>query len=493
MTIVQTTFGKIKGYTENNLEIFKGIPFAKPPIDELRFKPPQVKKSWEGVLETMEFGPCAFQAYSDLTKLTGKLQPESEDCLTLNIWTPGIDNKKRPVMFWIHGGGYLIGGSRAPTYDGAPLAQRGDIVIVTINYRLGIFGYLYVPGETANVGQLDQVLALKWVHDNIDKFGGDPNNITIFGESAGAYSVITIAAMPIADGLYRRIIAQSMPTINPKVSEQVSKDILKALGIKEGDFDALRKIPTEEIMKVQNEITKKGGLVFRPYIDGDIILAHPLTLFKEGKLKNIDLMMGTNLHEAKLFTALNPITREIKDEKAIIGYLSTYGINSEKARNIMDIYKEAQPELLLNNPKELLDSIATDLMFRVATLQMLEAQSQFQQNTYNYLFTWESKAFNGKYGACHALELPFVFNTLDQPGMLLLLGDVSDVENLPENMMDAWLSFARTGNPNHDGIPKWPAYDKEKRATLLFGKECKVVNALFEKERKAWDGIIGNY
>ncbi|MFW9988992.1 MAG: carboxylesterase/lipase family protein, partial [Candidatus Odinarchaeota archaeon] len=365
-------------------------------------------------------------------------------------------------------------------------------VIITINYRLGAFGYLYVPGETANVGQLDQVLALKWVHDNIDKFGGDPNNITIFGESAGAYSVITIAAMPSADGLYRRIIAQSMPTINPIVSDQISKDFLKVLGIKEGDFDALQKIPTEEIMRVQNELTKKGGLLFRPQIDGDIILAHPLTLFKEGKLKNIDLMMGTNLHEAKLFTALSPITREIKDEKAIITYLSTYGINSEKAKNIMDIYKEAQPEIFLNNPKELLDSIATDLMFRIATLQFLEAQSKFQRNSYNYIFTWESNGFNGRFGACHALELPFVFHTLDQPGLLLLLGDVSDIGNLTENMMDAWLSFARTGNPTHDGIPKWPAYDKENRVTLLFGKESKVAHAMFEEERKAWDGIIGN-
>ncbi len=180
MTIVEVNFGKVKGYTENSLHIFKGIPYAEPPIGDLRFSPPQAKKPWDSVLETTEFGPCAFQGYTALEEVTGKLQPESEDCLTLNIWTPDIDDKKRPVMFWIHGGGFIFGGSRTPTYNGSTLAQRGDVVIVTINYRLGAFGYLFIPGITTNVGQLDQILALKWVHDNIAKFGGDPDNITIF-------------------------------------------------------------------------------------------------------------------------------------------------------------------------------------------------------------------------------------------------------------------------------------------------------------------------
>ncbi len=491
MTIVQTSFGKIKGYTENGVQIFKGIPYAEPPVGDLRFSPPQAKKPWDGVLETTEFGPCAFQGYSFLEVLGDKLQPESEDCLTLNIWTPAIDNKKRPVMFWIHGGGFTIRGSRAPAFDGSHLAKRGDVVIVTINYRLGAFGYLFIPGETANAGQLDQVLALKWVNDNITKFGGDPDNITIFGESAGAYSVITLTAMPAAKGLFRRIIAQSMPTIDPKVLKKPTKDLMRALGIKNKDINALRKVPAEEIIKAQNEITNKGGLLFRPIIDGDTFPVHPLTLFKEGKCKNIDLMMGSNLHEGKLFTALNPATREIKDEKTIMAYLGMNGINSEKARNIIETYKEARAGIFPNDPKELLDSIVTDLMIRVATLQILEAQSIYQQNTYNYLFTWETSVLNGRLGACHALEIPFVFNTLKVPGADGLVGDASDIGNLCENMMDAWLSFAHTGNPNHDGIPQWPTYDKKTRTTLLFGKECKVAHALFEKERKAWDGIIG--
>ena len=490
MTVVEVNCGKIKGYTENNLHIFKGIPYAEPPIGDLRFIPPQVKKPWNGVLETTEFGPCAFQGYTALEDITGKLQPESEDCLTLNIWTPAIDDKKRPVMFWIHGGAYIFGGSRSPAYDGTSLALRGDIVIVTINYRLGAFGLLYIPEITANVGLLDQVLALKWVNENIAKFGGDPDNITIFGESAGAYSVITLTAMPAANGLFRRIIAQSMPIISSKVNKRSTKQLMNLVGIKKVDIDALRKIAPEEIIKAQNEISKGGALVFSPIIDGKIISAHPLAVMKEGKCKNIDLIMGTNLHEAKLFTSLNPALRTLNDEKAIVFYLGSIGINSENARNIINVYKEARAGILSNEPKELLDSIVTDIMFRVPTLQILEAQSKYQPNTYNYLFTWETSISNGIFGACHALELPFVFNTFEDPGMKALAGNSTNTESLCENMMNAWLSFAHNGNPNHDGIPNWPTYDKKSRTTLIFGKEIKTANELFERERKAWEGIL---
>jgi para-nitrobenzyl esterase len=490
MSIVDVNYGKIKGYIKNNLHIFKGIPYAEPPIGDLRFIPPKPKKPWSGVLETTEFGPCAFQGYTALEDVTGKLQPESEDCLTLNIWTPGLDNKKRPVMFWIHGGAFVMGGSRTPTYDGSKFAQRGDVVIVTINYRLGALGYLYIPGITVNAGQLDQILALKWVHDNIAQFGGDPENITIFGESAGAYSVITLTAMPAAKGLFRRIIAQSTFSIDPKVSRKPTNELMRALGVKHKDIDALRKVAPEEIMKVQNEITKREPLAFKPLIDGETFPVHPLTVIKEGKCKNIDLMMGTNLHEAKLFTSLDPTISKIKEEKPIELYLGRMGIDSEKARNLIDTYKKARAGKFSNEPKELLDAIVTDQLFRIATLRILEAQSIHQPNTYNYLFTWETSVFEGIFGSCHALELPFVFNTLEQPGMKALVGNVTNTESLCENMMDAWLMFAHNGNPNHDGIPHWPSYDKKSRATLLFGNEIKVSNALFEKERRAWDGIM---
>jgi para-nitrobenzyl esterase len=490
MTIVEVNCGKVKGYTENTLHIFKGIPYAEPPVGDLRFRAPQAKKSWDGVLETVEFGPCAFQGYTALEEVTGKLQPESEDCLTLNIWTPAIDDKKRPVMFWLHGGAYLFGGSRSLAYDGSNLAKRGGVVIVTINYRLGALGFLFIPGITANVGQLDQILALQWVNDNIAKFGGDPDNITIFGESAGAYSVIALMAMPAARGLFNRVIAQSMPYIDPKVTKKPTKQLMRALGIKIGDIDALRKVPPEEIIKAQNEITKQGGLLFRPLIDGDTFPIHPLTLINEGECKNIDLLMGTNLHEAKLFTSLDPKLLKINDDKAVTFYLGAMGINSENAQSIINAYKDARKGNFSNEPKEILDAIVTDLMFRVGTLQILEAQSKYQPHSYNYLFTWETAIYDGIFGSCHALELPFVFKTFEEPGMKALVGNASNTEPLCEKMMDAWLSFARCGNPNHDGIPHWPTYEKKDRSTLVFGNEIKIVNAFYEKERKAWDKIL---
>jgi len=241
---------------------------------------------------------------------------------------------------------------------------------------------------------------------------------------------------------------------------------------------------------LRNEITKGNELAFRPLIDGETFPVHPLTVFKDGKCKNIDLMMGTNLHEAKLFTSLNPSTSKIEDEKAIMLYLGMMGINSEKARNVIEVYKKAREGNLSNEPKELLDAIVTDMLFRIATLQILEAQSVYKSNTYNYLFTWETSALHGSLGACHALELPFIFNTLEEPGMKALVGKASNTQDLCNNMMDSWLSFARSGNPNHNGIPNWPSYDKKSRATLLFGTELKIAHALFDKERTAWDGLL---
>ncbi|GAH04588.1 unnamed protein product, partial [marine sediment metagenome] len=221
----------------------------------------------------------------------------------LNIWTPVADDEKRPVMFWIHGGAFITGGGGVPIYDGSVLAKRGDVVVVTINYRLGAFGYSYIPGVTANVGQFDQIMALEWVRDNIEKFGGDPGNVTIFGESAGGYAVLTLSAMPAANGLFHRVIAQSAPFINPKVTEKHTKGLMRMLKLK-GDIDAFRKTPPEEIIDVQNKYLEKinSAMEFRPLIDGESLPIHPLKVFQNGDCSNIDFMIGSNLDEAKMFT-----------------------------------------------------------------------------------------------------------------------------------------------------------------------------------------------
>jgi len=493
--IIETKSGKIQGYTENGLEIFKGIPYAEPPIGDLRFRPPVAKKTWDDVLDATKYGHCAFQAYSQLEEWFGKLQPESEDCLNLNIWTPAADSKKRPVMFWIHGGAFTIGGGIDPIYDGSALAQQGDVVVVTINYRLGMFGYLYVPGETVNVGQFDQILALEWVRDNIEFFGGDPNNVTIFGESAGGYAVVTLSAMPAAKGLFHRVIAQSAPFIDPSINDITTKKLMRKFALKRGDIDELRKIPAEKIIEGQNKFFEENPreiLALRPLIDGDTIPVHPLKAFQNGDCKHLDFMIGTNLDEFKLFTALDPNAFNVSDaesEKLLIGYLSMQGIDNNMSKAILDTYKEAREGKASTDLKEIMSALITDAIFRISTIRLLEAQRHHQPNTYNYMFTWPTPALEGILGACHALELPFIFGNLDLPNMDKFVGKNPN-KALSENMMDAWIAFARTGNPNHNGIPEWASYDTEKRTTMFFGDECKAVNAALDKERAAWDGLL---
>ncbi len=490
MTLIETKAGKIQGYSKEGVEIFKGIPYAEPPIGDLRFSPPVPKKSWDSVLEVKDFGPFAFQGHTLLEEYFGKLEPESEDCLFLNIWTPATDNKKRPVMFWIHGGAFIMGGGGDPLYEGSVLAKRGDVVVVTINYRLGAFGYSYMPGNTANVGQMDQILALEWVKDNIELFGGDPGNVTIFGESAGGYAVLTLSAMPAAKGLFHRVIAQSAPFINPKVSRKHTKGVMRLLNIKGGDIEAFREVQPEKIIDAQNKYLEKvnSAMEFRPLIDGESLPIHPLNVFQNGDCANLDFMIGSNLDEAKMFTSMGA---EFPDpEKAVLAFLTMFGIDAGSSAKMYENYKNAREGNFSTAPKDIADAIITDFMFRIPTIRFLEVQSKHQKNTYNYLFTWESPGFDGKLGACHALELGFVFNSINIPGMEDFTGQGPEAESLSEKIMDAWIAFAHTGNPNHNGLPEWQPYDGEKRATMLLGKECKAVNAIQDKERKAWDGLL---
>jgi len=502
MTLVNTKYGKIQGYTENGVKIFKGIPYAEAPIGKLRFSPPVPNKHWNGILKALEFGPCAYQGntsdFVDDLKvyLDGEIyhyrpqksEPESEDCLNLNIWTPTTDNGKRPVMFWIHGGAFKTGTANMDIHDGSALAQYGDVVVVTINYRLGALGYLYIPGVTANAGQLDQILALEWVHDNIHLFGGDPNNVTIFGGSAGGYSVITLCAMPKVKGLFKRVIAQSAPLVDPKQDEKPTKTLMNKLGIKEGDIDALREIPVKEIIKVQDEISPGLDMGFIPQIDGETLPIHPLKAFRTGECKKIDLMMGTNLDEFTIFIAPDPFLSKINDEQSLIEILTKIGIEKEKIKNILKTYKKARKGKYSKEPKQLLNAILTDIIFRIPTIRLLEDQSKYQPNTYNYLFTWPCPAFNKALGAFHGLENIFIFNQLDNPEFKPIVG-LKPNHDLSTKMMAAWTSFARNGNPNTDQLPQWPAYEINNPATMIFGEKIKVLNAVFDQGRAVWDEL----
>ncbi|NVM03884.1 MAG: carboxylesterase/lipase family protein [Candidatus Helarchaeota archaeon] len=514
--IVNTKSGKVQGYTENGLQIFKGIPFAAPPIGPLRFSPPAPRDPWSDVLDAKKFGPYALQGTNPLAMmLNWDISNQSEaECLTLNIWTPATDDKKRPVMVWIHGGGFTIGGSADPLYDGSALARRGNIVVVSINYRLGALGYLYIPGVTANAGQLDQIAALEWVRDNIESFGGDSNNVTIFGESAGGVAVATLIAMPTAKGLFHRVIAQSgacHPMLyGASMAKRISEKLMTKLKIEPGDIDALRKVPVKKIIRGQNKI---GGMIgdfsrrvqssseemdimaFSPIIDGDTLPKHPLEAVRAGYASDVKLIVGTNQDEMKLFAAMNPAWRNLDSEgldKFIQLGSGFLGQDKNKGKQLIEIYKEAREEgRLSTTPYDLLSAIFTDSFFTIGAIRLAEAYYTHQPNIYVYLFTWPSPAFDGQFGACHGLEIPFVFGMLHSPGMEVLLKGLGPAEDsLSERMLDAWIAFARSGNPNHAGLPKWPSYNVEKRPTMLFDSEIKVVDAPFRKELAAWDGIF---
>ncbi len=495
MTEINTNSGKVKGFLENEVKVFKSIPYAEPPVGGLRFRPPVAIKSWDGTYEAIEYKLCAYQGYTQLEEWFGKLQPESEDCLNLSIWSPESDGEKLPVMCWFHGGAFIMGGGVDPLYTGISLAKRGKVVVVTVNYRLGALGFLYIPGETANVGLLDQIAALEWIKRNIEYFNGDPNNITIFGESAGAYSVMTLPTVPKAKGLINRVIAESFPFFDPETSEKSTKGLMRMLKVR-GDLDAFRKIPPEKIIEAQNSYMEKDPtniLAFRPMIDGDVIPKHPLKAYENGECSDIDLMIGTNFHEAKLFTALEPNLKKMIEtggETALINYLGTLKIGSGKAKEIVETYKSARAGTLPTDDQEIFDAMLTDIMFRVPTIRFLEAQSKHNKNTYNYIFTYESPLSGGILRSSHAVELPFVFNTLDLEGMGDFVGKGPIEQELSERIMDAWTSFAHKGNPNHDNLPEWLPYDVDQRITMFLGKECKIVNAALDKERQAWDGLL---
>ena len=504
--IIDTKAGKIQGIKDEDIEIFKGIPYTERVVGDLRFKPPVPAKRFPGVFLATEFGPICPQVISP--KLINPPNPQSEpDCLNLNIWTPSSDRDKRSVMVWIHGGGLRSHSQRS--YDGTFLAKRGNVVVVTLNYRLNALGFSFIPGiVTAPIGILDQITALKWVRDNIENFGGDPARVTIFGESAGGWSVSTLLTIPEAKGLFHRAIAQS-GACNPagfRVSEgkDLSERVLSEVGIQDGDLEALRKISAYELVnaeskawieKVEKEL-KPWPLVSPPYIDGEYILEHPLDLIRKGAAAEVDLLVGTNLNES---TSMKPDPNDDSDFKEVSEngmhnwmklVMKSLGQNEDKAVSLINAYRETRKDESSLSPQVVMDAFLTDFEFRIAAIRTAEAQSIQNSNTYMYLFTWPSPFMDGKFGAFHTCEIPFVFGMLDNPNWSIFSDTSEEAKTHSEKIMDSWIAFARTGNPSHSGIPEWPKYNVEKRSTMLLGKEIKAVDDPYGKERMAWDGIM---
>lgn len=499
--IVETKAGKIQGIKDEGIEIFKGIPYTERVVGELRFKPPVPAKRFPGIFLATEFGPICPQVISP--KLLNPPNPQSEpDCLNLNIWTPSTDRIKRPVMVWIHGGGLRSHSARS--YDGTFLVKRGNVVVVTFNYRLNALGFSFIPDiVTAPLGILDQITALKWVRDNIENFGGDSNNITIFGESAGGWSVSTLLAMPEAKDLFHRAIAQSggcnSAGFRASEGKDISERVFSELGMQKGDIEALRKISAYELVNAESKVweeklkEKHWPLTTPPYIDGEYIPEHPLDLIRKGAAAEVDLLVGTNLNESTSMKPDDPNFKEVS-ENGMHNWLKfvmrSLGQNEDKAASLINAYRETRKDECSLSAQGVIDAFLTDFEFHIAAIRTAEAQSIQNPNTYMYLFTWPSPFMEGKFGAFHTSEIPFVFGMLDDPNWSPFSDTSEEAKKLSEKIMDSWIAFARTGDPSHSDIPEWPKYNMEKRSTMLLGKEIKAVDDPYGKERMAWDGIM---
>ena len=497
--VVTTQAGKIEGTYESGLFVFKGVPYAAPPVGELRWMPPQPVKPWEGMRPVKQFEPIAPQNPLPGGIIIHEPQPQNEDCLYLNIWTKGLDDAKRPVMVWIHGGAFIIGSGTEVMYTDGKLASYGDVVLVTINYRLGATGFMNLDVVTdgkitasGNEGLLDQVAAIEWVHENIAAFGGDPENITVFGESAGGMSIGTLMSMPAArDKFPKAILESGAANTVSDLAEAVymSQEYLKVLGLTGKDVDALRALTTKQLMEAQQRLgdimrEKEHRITpFQPLVDGRVIPERPIEAIRKGSANNVTAIIGTNLEEWTLFAIMEPGFKDIS-EGTMLDRLSGM-LPDQPVEGLVNDYRNALAKRGKSpTPADILTAIQTDIMFRMPAINVVEAQRDNGRATYNYLFTWKSPAMGGAFGACHALEIGFIFGEQDP----MLGGKGPDVEKLTRCMQDAWLSFAYTGNPSCESIGKWPVYGNE-RMTMILDKDCRIEAAPYDAERIAWDRI----
>ncbi|HSW57191.1 MAG TPA: carboxylesterase/lipase family protein [Dehalococcoidales bacterium] len=429
---VCTLSGTVEGFLTGPIAVFKGIPYASPQVAELRWQRPHPVEPWEGIRPAVSYGANAPQnsGRADRFKEFAVAGPQAEDCLYLNIWTPGLDTEKRPVMVWIHGGLFVMGSGAQSVFEGTNLAKSQDVVVVTLNYRLGLLGFMNlnvltegrIPSSGCE-GLLDQIAALKWIKNNIARFGGNPDNITLFGESAGGASIECLMVMPEARGLFHKAIMQSSIHRFIPLTDAVDYTslVLQELGIRPDDKKALLNCPLVNLLVVQSKLhsgRKRRSYTIAPVIDGVNLPVHPLVSFQSGQDMDIPLLAGTNLEETRLFQALRP------DKKI----------------------------------DEILVATQTDFYFRLPMRDLLEARKRPHQKTWAYLFSWKSPVLRGLLGACHGMEIGFIFGNHDAS----FCGTGPEADALSHRIQTAWATFARTGNPACPDLANWPPYWPER-------------------------------
>ena len=465
---VETGLGTVRGAARDGIRLWKGIPYAAPPTGALRFRPPQPPTPWTGERDATRSGPVAVQARQSMMSGVSDKTPMSEDCLTLNVFAPA-EGDSLPVVVWIHGGAFVMGSGSMPLYSGTSFAVRHGIVTVTLNYRLGLLGLLYLGdlgGDPAgNICLLDQVAALTWVRDHIAAFGGNPDDVTVMGESAGGMSIANLLVMPAARGLFHRAILQSgAGALEAPTRAHATAVATATLAALETDVAGLSEVSVERLLALQAQMTKERGLAaFAPFVDGVSVPGVPIELVRAGACAQVPLVLGTNREEWKLFDMILPDATVAL--RAVLERRLGAAFGPMKAA-----YRSAS-------------DLVGDLVFRIPMIRLAEAH---HAPVHVYRFDVASPAF----GAAHALELPFMWNQLGQPLAKMLLGsDTAALQPIADQMHDTWAAFIKTGEPEGGGLPAWPRYEAKRRATLVIAGASYVTDDPDAAQRLAWSAL----